>query len=57
MLAQSRLRPLTNPMTMNGSAMIVVNPPAGVLEACDVVSRWVAEALGERGALGRAEML
>jgi 23S rRNA (adenine2030-N6)-methyltransferase len=57
MLAQSRLRPLTNPMTMNGSAMIVLNPPAGVLEACDEISRWTAETLGERGALGRAEML
>ena len=57
MLAQSRLRPLTNPMTMNGSAMVVVNPPDGVLDACDEISRWTAEALGERGALGRAEML
>jgi 23S rRNA (adenine2030-N6)-methyltransferase len=57
MLAQSRLRPLTNPITMNGSAMIVVDPPAGVLAACNEISRWTAEALGERGALGRAEML
>jgi 23S rRNA (adenine2030-N6)-methyltransferase len=57
LLAQSRLRPLTNPMTMNGSAMIVIHPPVGALEACDVISRWTAETIGEKGALGRAEIL
>ena len=57
MVAQSRIRPLNNPMTMNGSAVIVVNPPDGVLQVCDAISRWVAEALGTRGALGRAEIL
>jgi 23S rRNA (adenine2030-N6)-methyltransferase len=57
MLAQSRLRPLTNPMTMNGSAMIVVNPPAAVLGTCDEIARWTADTLGEAGAFGRAENL
>jgi 23S rRNA (adenine2030-N6)-methyltransferase len=57
MLAQSRIRPLTNPITMNGSAMIIVNPPDRGLEGCEVICRWVAEALGTAGALGRAEML
>ena len=57
LLAQSRLRPLSNPMTMNGSAMIVVGAPAGLLDPCDVISRWIADHLGERGALGGAEML
>lgn len=55
-LAQARIRPLINPMTMNGSAMIVVNAPA-VLEACHEISAWVAAHLGSNGALGRAERL
>jgi 23S rRNA (adenine2030-N6)-methyltransferase len=57
MLAQSRLRPLTNPMSMNGSGMIVINPPESVVGSCDTICRWTAEYLGERGALGRAEMM
>lgn len=57
MLAQSRIRALTNPMTMNGSAVIVVNPPESLLGPCDVIARWIAAALGGREALGRAEML
>ena len=55
-LAQSRIRPLTNPLTMNGSAMIVVNAPA-VLEPCHEISTWIADHLGSKGALGRAELM
>ena len=29
LVAEARLRPLTNPMKMNGCAMVVLNPPAG----------------------------
>ena len=56
-LAQSRLRPLTNPMTMNGSAMILVGAPATMLEQCDDIARWVASEMGGPGGLGRAELL
>ena len=56
-LAQSRIRPLRNPMTMNGSALVLANPPADLLGVCDEISRWVASDLGEAGALGRAELM
>jgi len=53
MLAQVRLRPLTDPMKMNGCAMAVVNPPTGLQEACAEAADWIAAALGEAGAVGR----
>ncbi|MDQ1154048.1 23S rRNA (adenine(2030)-N(6))-methyltransferase RlmJ [Brevundimonas sp. SORGH_AS_0993] len=54
LVAEARLRPLTNPMKMNGCALIVVNPPAGAEVAAQEVCGWVAGALGEAG--GRAEV-
>jgi 23S rRNA (adenine2030-N6)-methyltransferase len=44
-----RLRPLTNPMKMNGCAMVVVNPPAGTDQAASEICSWVAETLGDAG--------
>ena len=52
--AEARLRPLTDPMKMNGCAMVVVNPPAGCEAAANEICGWVAGALGEAG--GRAEV-
>jgi 23S rRNA A2030 N6-methylase RlmJ len=46
-VAEVRLRPLTNPMKMNGCAMVVVNPPAGTDEAAAEICSWVAGTLGE----------
>lgn len=54
LVAEARLRPLTNPMKMNGCAMVVVNPPAGSDEAATEICGWVASSLGEDG--GRAEV-
>ncbi|WP_292024074.1 MULTISPECIES: 23S rRNA (adenine(2030)-N(6))-methyltransferase RlmJ [unclassified Brevundimonas] len=54
LVAEARLRPLTNPMKMNGCAMVVVNPPAGAETAAREVCAWVANALGEAG--GKAEV-
>ncbi len=48
-VAEVRLRPLTNPMKMNGCAMVVVNPPAGTDEAATEICNWVAGTLGEEG--------
>lgn len=53
-VAEVRLRPLSNPMKMNGSVMILVDAPdihTGALCA------WVAEECGEPGGVGRAERL
>jgi 23S rRNA (adenine2030-N6)-methyltransferase len=54
LVAEARLRPLTNPMKMNGCAVVVLNPPAGAEAAASEVCGWVAGRLGEAGA--RAEV-
>ena len=53
-VAEARLRPLTNPMKMNGCAMVMVNPPAGTEAAAGEICGWVAATLGDAGA--RAEV-
>ena len=53
-MAEARLRPLANPMKMNGCALVVVNPPPALEAAAREVCGWVVEALGEPG--GRAEV-
>ncbi len=50
LVAEARLRPLTNPMTMNGCAMVVVNPPEGADAAAREICGWVSDTLGETGA-------
>lgn len=52
--AEARLKPLTDPMKMNGCAMVVANPPKGIDEPLAEVCAWVVERLGEPG--GRAEV-
>lgn len=54
LVAEARLRPLVNPMKMNGCAVVVVNPPAGAEAAAAEICGWVAKVLGEDGA--RAEV-
>ncbi len=54
LVAEARLRPLTNPMKMNGCALVMLNPPAGAEAAAREVCGWVADRLGEAGA--RAEV-
>lgn len=54
LVAEARLRPLTNPMKMNGCAMVFLNPPGGLEAAAREVCGWVAENLGDAGA--RAEV-
>jgi 23S rRNA (adenine2030-N6)-methyltransferase len=48
-VAEVRLRPLINPMKMNGCTMVVVNPPAGTDAAAAEICGWAAETLGEEG--------
>ncbi len=50
LVAEARLRPLTNPMKMNGCAMVVVNPPEGADAAAAEICGWVAGTLGDAGA-------
>lgn len=52
LVAEARLRPLTNPMKMNGCAVVTVNPPPGLTAAAAAVCDWVARELGEVGGKG-----
>jgi 23S rRNA (adenine2030-N6)-methyltransferase len=52
LVAEARLRPLTDPMKMNGCAMVVVNPPEGTDAIATVICDWVATTLGDAGAKG-----
>lgn len=54
LVAETRLRPLTNPMKMNGCAVVTVNPPPDLIAAAGVICDWVARELGEAG--GRGEV-
>ena len=54
LVAEARLRPLANPMKMNGCAMVVLNPPPGAEAAAREICGWVVGTLGDEG--GRAEV-
>ena len=50
LVAEARLRPLTNPMKMNGCTLVMLNPPDGAEAVAQEVCSWVAETLGDTGA-------
>lgn len=53
LIAETRLRPLIDPMRLNGCALVLVNAPAALEpELADIV-RWTAQRLGEPGGEGR----
>lgn len=54
LVAEARVRPLTNPVRMNGCALVMIHPPEGAQTAARAVCEWVATALGEAGAHGGA---
>jgi 23S rRNA (adenine2030-N6)-methyltransferase len=53
-VAQVRLRALDDPMRLNGCAMVVVSAPPGIEGPSDAAAAWIASALGEKNAVGRA---
>jgi 23S rRNA (adenine2030-N6)-methyltransferase len=54
LIGQARLRPLTDPMRLNGAALLIINPPAGIETSARDIVQWVALSAGEGGA-GRVE--
>lgn len=54
LIIEARLRPLTNPMKMNGCVMAVTDAPPELAPAGQAVADWIAAELGEAGA--RAEV-
>ncbi|MDB5439547.1 MAG: hypothetical protein JWM33_1974 [Caulobacteraceae bacterium] len=57
LLAQARLRPLTDPMKMNGCALAVLNPTPGLEGALEQACGWVVAKLGGPGAKAVVERL
>jgi 23S rRNA (adenine2030-N6)-methyltransferase len=47
--AETLLRPLIDPMKMNGCVLVFVNPPGDLAAALEPICRWTAEACGEAG--------
>lgn len=54
LIAEARLKPLTDPMKMNGCAMVIANAPAGIESDLQSICAWVAAKLGEAG--GKADV-
>lgn len=52
-VAETRLRPLRDPMRMNGCALVAVNPPEGLGEDLEAICAYVADALGDPGGSAR----
>lgn len=48
LVAETRIRPLSDPMRMNGCALVLVNAP-GVERSLAAICGWVAQALGAGG--------
>lgn len=49
LVAEARLRPLTNPMKMNGCAMVVLGASPAIQAAASEICGWVATTLGDVG--------
>lgn len=49
-IAETRLRPLHDPMRMNGCVLVAVAPPSGFEHDLESIGSFVAEALGDAGA-------
>ena len=53
LIVECRLRPLDNPMAMNGCALVVINPPASVHEPLEDANRWIVGHCGGEGGESR----
>jgi len=49
LVAEARMRPLTDPMKMNGCALVFVRPDAAIEAPLEEVMNWVVRELGDGG--------
>jgi len=49
LVAETRMRPLSDPMKMNGCVLVAANAPADLAAPLQEICRWTAETLGARG--------
>ncbi len=54
---EARLRPLTDPLRLNGCALLVLNPGTALADRGREAARWVVERLGEAGGESRVATL
>lgn len=48
-VVEARMRPLADPMKMNGCALVIARPPAGIDGALGQICDWTVRSLGEGG--------
>jgi 23S rRNA (adenine2030-N6)-methyltransferase len=53
LVAEARLKPLTDPMKMNGCAMVIAGAPVSVEAPLAAACEWVVDRLGEAGGKAR----
>jgi 23S rRNA (adenine2030-N6)-methyltransferase len=53
LVAEVRLRPLIDPMKMNGCALVIAGPPPGLAGPLADACEWVASKLGDAGGSGK----
>jgi len=53
LVAEARLKALDDPMTLNGCALAIVNPPAGLAAPLEDICRWTGQTLGRGSGEGR----
>ena len=49
LIAETRLRPLSDPMKMNGCALVFANAPADLAHPLEAICGWTARVCGETG--------
>jgi 23S rRNA (adenine2030-N6)-methyltransferase len=49
LVAETRIRPLSDPMKMNGCALVLIDPPQGLEPELTAICGWTADELGEAG--------
>jgi 23S rRNA (adenine2030-N6)-methyltransferase len=49
LVAETRMRPLTDPLKMNGCALVLLGAPDDMVEPLRAICGWTAERLGQGG--------
>ena len=50
---ETRMRPLTDPMKMNGCALVILNPPTSLEVPLKAIAEWVVKAAGGPGGMAK----
>lgn len=49
LVAEARMKPLTDPLKMNGCALVVARAPEGFAEVLESLCAWTVQSLGQKG--------